>query len=91
MNTKIVIVLAILTFSYAKGFANEPAVKDSFYIRMANEQKIGEAVQNGDGTKLLEYINSGQDINKRFWDGSTLLCNAIRYKQPEIIKLLLES
>ena len=83
-------ILLLCIFIYAKGFAMQFTPVDSFEIRMVKEQKITEAIQNGDEDKILKYIKSGLDINKRFWDGSTFLCDAIRYKQPEMIKLLLE-
>lgn len=87
---KLILLLCIF-FIYAKSSTVYSQPTDPFEIRMENEQKVWETIKAGNVLRLSKYIDSGLEINKRGWDGSTWLVDAITFQQYEIVKLLLEN
>lgn len=87
----IFIIISLQRISHSGSFKNNPI--DSFYIKIEQQQKIVDALRNGDIHKFSKYINSKYkiDINKRLLGGSTLLVEAISFGQTEITRFLLKS
>jgi ankyrin repeat protein len=83
----IIITLFFISHGFIYCFKSLPV--DSFYIRIKQDQKLTEAIKLGNKNKVLKLI-AERDVNKRLEGGSTMLLEAIYFRQAEIVKLLLD-